>query len=127
MANDTLSRVNRSRDAGKSGFRQRVNIPVLAAWLLLLAYGALVIWTASLTNEDASFSRQLLGMGLGAGLAFLCWRSDFSGLANLSTVLIVLDIIVLFSPYIPGLSYTGGLGMTGWDQDPAHRPDLPAG
>lgn len=118
MANDTLSRVNRSRDAGKSGFRQRVNIPVLAAWLLLLAYGALVIWTASLTNEDASFSRQLLGMGLGAGLAFLCWRSDFSGLANLSTVLIVLDIIVLFSPYIPGLSYTGGLGMTGWIKIP---------
>lgn len=101
----------------RGGFRQKVNVPVLVAWLCLLAYGSLVIWTASLTIAEASFTRQLVGIGLGAILAFLCWRSDFSGLAGMTTILLVVDLIVLFSPYIPGLSYNAK-GMTGWIKIP---------
>lgn len=99
--------------ASKSSFRQKVNIPVLVAWLCLLAYGSVVIWAASQTNPDASFTRQLVGIGLGVVLAFVCWRSDFSGLAGMTTVLLIIDLAVLFSPYIPGLSYNAK-GMTGW-------------
>ena len=117
MQQDSLKRVNKRIDASRSGIRQKVSVPVLLAWLALLVYGALVIWTASLTIEEASFSRQLVGMGIGVALAALCWRSDFSGLANISTVLLVVDIIVLFSPYIPGLSYNAK-GMTGWIRFP---------
>ena len=101
----------------RGGFRQKVNVPVLVAWLCLLAYGSLVIWTASLTIAEASFTRQLVGIGLGAILAFLCWRSDFSGLAGMTTILLVVDLIVLFSPCIPGLSYNAK-GMTGWIKIP---------
>lgn len=118
MASDSLKRVNKQMDSHRGGFRQKVNLPVLVAWILLMAYGAFVIWTASLTNANASFSRQLLGMGIGVFFAFLCWRTDFSGLANVSTVLLVVDVIVMFTPKIPGLSYTGGLGMTGWIKIP---------
>lgn len=117
MAQDSLKRVNKRMTASKSSLRQKVNIPVLVAWLCLLAYGAVVIWTASLTIAEASFSRQLVGMGLGLILAFLCWRSDFSGLAGMTTVLLVVDLAVLFSPYIPGLSYNAK-GMTGWIRIP---------
>lgn len=101
----------------KGGFRQKVNVPVLIAWVCLLAYGSLVIWTASLTIVEASFTRHLVGIGLGVVLAFLCWRSDFSGLAGMTTVLLVVDLVVLFSPYIPGLSYNAK-GMTGWIKIP---------
>lgn len=117
MSTDALKRVNKRMDAAKSGFRQKVSIPVLVAWLALLAYGAFVIWTASLTIEEASFTRQLVGIGLGCILAFICWHTDFSGLAGMTTVLLVLDLIVLFSPYIPGLSYNAK-GMTGWIKIP---------
>ncbi len=117
MARDALTRVNKRMGSSRSAFRQKVSVPVLVAWLALLVYGAFVIWTASLTISDASFSRQLLGIGLGMALAAVCWRTDFSGLAGMTTVLLVLDLIVLFSPYIPGLSYSAK-GMTGWIQVP---------
>lgn len=117
MAKDALTRVNKRMVAGKAGFGQKFNIPVLIAWVMLLVYGAFVIWTASLTIAEASFMRQLVGMGLGLVLAFICWKSDFSGLSGMTTVLLVLDLIVLFSPYIPGLSYNAK-GMTGWIKIP---------
>lgn len=117
MAQDSLKRVNKHMSSDKGGFRQKVSVPVLVAWACLIAYGALVIWTASLTIPEASFTRQLVGIGLGSVLAFLCWRSDFSGLAGMTTVLLVIDLVVLFSPYIPGLSYNAK-GMTGWIKIP---------
>ena len=39
-------------------------------------------------------------------------------LLSLIHILLVIDLIVIFSPKIPGLSYTGGLGMTGWIKIP---------
>ena len=116
--NDSLKRVNRRLGAARTGLRQMVSLPVLVAWLALLAFGSLVIWTASLTIADASFSRHLLGVGLGAAVAIACWRADFSGLSGMSTLLLVLDVAIIFTPYIPGLSWTGGLGMTGWVKIP---------
>ena len=46
-----------------------------------------------------------------------CWKTDFRGLSNITTVLMVIDIIVIFLPYVPGLSYSAK-GMTGWIQIP---------
>lgn len=114
----SLERVNKHLSAERGTFRQRVNIGVLVASVLLIAYGALVIWSASLSIADASFPRHLLGIGIGAVLAVLIWRTDLRGLANISTALLIIDVIVIFSPKIPGLSYTGGLGMTGWVKIP---------
>ena len=117
MAQDALKRVNRKQASGRGGLRSKVSIPVLIAWVALLAYGAFVIWTASLTISEASFSRQLLGIGMGVVLALICWRSDFSGLSGMATALLILDIVVMFTPYIPGLSYNAK-GMTGWIRIP---------
>lgn len=114
---DALKRVNRKLGQTRGSLARSINIPVLLAATALIAYGALVIWTASLTIADASFSRHLLGIGLGAVLAVFCWNFDFRGFANLSTPLLVIDLIVIFSPYIPGLSYNA-MGMTGWIQIP---------
>ena len=113
----SLKRVNKKVVSSRNSFSQRVNVPVLVATLGLVIYGILVIWTASLSISNASFPRHLVGVGLGAILSILVWRTDLRGLANMSTVLLVLDIIVIFSPYIPGLSYNAK-GMTGWVQIP---------
>ncbi len=114
----SLEKLNRTLAAGRSTFRQRVNIGVLASTVLLVAFGAVVIWTASLSIANASFPRHLMGIGVGLVLAVLIWRQDLRGLADIPTALLVIDIIVIFSPKIPGLSYTGGLGMTGWIKIP---------
>lgn len=118
MAQDSLKAVNKRWDTNRSAFRQKVNLPVLIAWLALLGFGTFVMWTAASSIPEISISRQLLGIGLGMGLAFICWRFDFSVLSGMSTVLLVIDVLVMFTPYIPGLSYTGGLGMTGWIKIP---------
>ena len=114
----SLDRVNKQLSASRGTFRQKVHIGVLLAAVALVAYGAIIIWSASQFKADASFSRHLLGIGIGAVLAVLVWRTDLRGISNFSTALLVVDLIVIFSPKIPGLSYTGGLGMTGWIKIP---------
>lgn len=112
-ATESIKRLNKHMTSARNSFSQQVSVPMLLAVLCLIAYGALVIWTASSSIAVASFSRHLLGIGLGAMLGIACWKLDYRGLANMSTFLLVLDIIVIFSPYIPGLSYNAK-GMTGW-------------
>ena len=93
----SLDRVNKQLSASRGTFRQKVHIGVLLATVALVAYGAIIIWSASQFKADASFSRHLLGIGIGAVLAVLVWRTDLRGISN---------------------SYTGGLGMTGWIKIP---------
>lgn len=113
----SLNRVNRKISTQRSSFRQLVNPGVLIAWVLLMAYGAVIIWSASLTNAEASFSRHLLGIGIGVVVAAVIWHIDLRNLANISNVLLVVDIVLVFLPYVPGLSVTAQ-GMTGWIRIP---------
>ena len=52
-SSDALKRVNRQVSATRGSFSRNVNIPLLVAVVLLIAYGALVIWSASLTMPEA--------------------------------------------------------------------------
>lgn len=94
-----------------------VFLPQLVPALLLILYGAVVIWSASLTNPDAVFSRHILGIALGLVSAALIWRFDCRALANMSTALLVIDALLLISPRIPGLSWSTR-GLTGWVRIP---------
>ncbi len=113
----SLRRVNRSRSQAKGSWRSTLQVGVLAAWVGLMAFGSLVIWSASLTIADASFSRHLLGIALGIICATAVWRSDLRNLANISTALLVADIVCIFLPFVPGLSHNAQ-GMTGWIRFP---------
>ena len=42
--------------------------------LLVVAFGAVVIWSASLTISEASFPRHVLGVAMGLVVAALVWR-----------------------------------------------------
>ena len=95
---EALKRVNKHVGQSRGTLKQRVSIPVLIAVVGLLAFGCLIIWSASLTISAASFSRHLIGIALGAVLAVICWRTDFRGASNMTTVLLVIDIIVIFLP-----------------------------
>ena len=81
--------------------------------ILLIAYGLVVVWSASLTNSNASLSRQAVGAVLGLVAAAFVWRYDYRQLAGYSTWLLVLDVVLMISPRIPGLASSAN-GMTGW-------------
>lgn len=113
----SLKRVNKQISSSKGSFRQMVNVGVLIAWIGLLIFGTLVMWTASLSISEASFPRHLLGIGIGVVFAIAAWRFDFSNFANISTILLVVDIVLIFLPNVPGLKYSA-MGMTGWIRIP---------
>ncbi|MDO4805668.1 MAG: FtsW/RodA/SpoVE family cell cycle protein [Coriobacteriales bacterium] len=85
--------------------------------MLLVMFGALVIWSASLTIPEASFVRHLVGIVLGIVAAVAMWRYDYSVFADKTTTLLVLDIVLMLLPSVPGLGYNA-MGMTGWIQIP---------
>ena len=95
---NSLKKVNKKIAMSRGGLRSQVNLGVLIAWLGLLAFGTLVMWSASFSNPEVSFSRHLLGIGLGIFVAVVIWNLDLSNLANISTVLLVADIIIFFLP-----------------------------
>lgn len=92
-------------------------LPQLIPCAFLILYGVIVIWSASLTNPDASFPRHLLGIALGIAVAAFIWRFDYRRLQTLTTPLLILDAILMISPRIPFLS-AYAKGMTGWIKIP---------
>lgn len=101
------------RMPGRGGFLRELYWPNLIPAALLVALGLVVVWSVSLTNSNASLPKQALGAALGlVGAAFI-WRYDYRNLQNLSTWLLVLDIVLMLLPHVPFISQSGG-GMTGW-------------
>ncbi len=114
-------------DAGKSpthakvthkrGLRAKLNLPTLLPALLLLAYGLLTVWSASLTIAEASLPRQLVGALMGLAGATVLWHYDYRVLANYTNVLFGIAVFLILMPKIPGLGITAK-GMTGWVKIP---------
>jgi rod shape determining protein RodA len=92
-------------------------LPVLVPAVLLIIYGLVVVWSASLSIAEASLPRQLVGLALGLAGAVLIWRFDYRRLANFTNMLLVVDIVLFLLPMVPGLGYEAK-GMTGWIQIP---------
>lgn len=113
----SLKKVNAQNSRVRKGFADIINIPLLVVTVLLLVYGAIVIWSASLSIVHASLSRHLLGIAIGLAFAFAMWSFDYRTFANFSSALLIVDLIVIFLPYIPFLSYSAK-GMTGWIKIP---------
>ncbi|SEH58126.1 MULTISPECIES: FtsW/RodA/SpoVE family cell cycle protein [Atopobiaceae] len=92
-------------------------LPQLIPALLLVVYGSVVIYTASLTIADASFVRHLVGVAMGAAGALAIWHYDYRAFANMSKALLITDAVLMLLPSVPGLGYSA-LGMTGWIKIP---------
>ncbi|MGI6229484.1 MAG: FtsW/RodA/SpoVE family cell cycle protein [Tractidigestivibacter sp.] len=85
--------------------------------MLLIVYGVIVIWSASLTISEASFPRHLLGIALGIVCSVVVWHYDYRNLQSMTRALFVIDCILMISPRIPGLGYYAN-GITGWVRIP---------
>jgi rod shape determining protein RodA len=78
-----------------------VNIPLLLVVAALTAYGLLVVYSATMGNADFSFSRQLLGVGIGVVLMIALWRLDYHRLTVLAIPLLILAFVLIISPLLP--------------------------
>lgn len=102
-----------ARMPGRGGLLGELYLPVLIPTILLIAYGLVVVWSASLSNSNASLSRQAIGVVLGFICAAIVWRTDYRIFQNMSTWLLVLDVALMIMPRLPFLGYNAN-GMTGW-------------
>lgn len=101
----------------KNGFASKVYLPVLIPAVLLVIYGLVVIWSASLSITEASLPRQAAGVAIGLVCGAILWHYDYRNFANITTALLVIDIVLMLLPSIPGLGYSAK-GMTGWIKVP---------
>ena len=100
-----------------TGISQVLYLPQLLFTLALIVFGAVVIWSASLTIPEASFPRHIFGIILGMVGAYGVWRYDYRTLSNVSTALLIADVVLMLLPKVPGISWSA-MGMTGWIRIP---------
>lgn len=79
------------------------NPPFLFFMIVLVAYGLLVQFSATATDADYSFSRQLTGVAVGVVLFVLITRMDYHVLSGYTTVFLIINVVLLLSPHIPGI------------------------
>lgn len=80
-----------------------INPPFIFFILALVFYGLLVQFSATSSDPDYSFTRQLMGVGVGMFLFAALTRVDYHVLSGYTTVFLVVNIVLLLSPHIPGI------------------------
>ena len=80
-----------------------VNPPFVFFIIALVAYGLLVQFSATSSDPDYSFTRQLMGVGVGLVLFAVISRVDYHVLSGYTTVFLIINVVLLLSPHIPGI------------------------
>lgn len=94
-----------------------VNVPLLVIVGALVTYGTVVIQSAlsGMDGGDALFKRHLFGIAVGVVAMFVAWAIDYRKYRAWLPALVVLDLLLIVSPKIPGLGDTAK-GATSWLQ-----------
>ncbi|WP_420840403.1 rod shape-determining protein RodA [Adlercreutzia agrestimuris] len=90
------------------------NLPFMLVVALLVGYGLVVVYSAVSVDADYSFSRQLMGVAAGAVLMLVVWRVDYRALAGFTMVFLIINVVLILSPHIPGLGTDAGMGAKSW-------------
>lgn len=90
-----------------------VPFALLAVVIVVLALGLVTVYVATLADPDYSFPRQLLGVGLGVVAMAAFWVFDYRRFSHMVVPLLVLDIILMLLPMVPGLGDNVN-GATSW-------------
>ena len=101
-----------SRPSGK-GILSALNIPFLVVAALLVAYGLLVVYSAVRVDEDYSFSRQLVGVGIGMVVMAIIWAFDYRRLSDYTILFLIINVVLILSPHLPVIG-VNTMGATSW-------------
>ncbi|PKQ19781.1 MAG: rod shape-determining protein RodA [Actinobacteria bacterium HGW-Actinobacteria-6] len=97
--------------------RDSVNGPLMLLVISLLAYGSVMVSsaTAGMTGGPGLFRRHLVGIAIGLVPMVIAWAIDYKKLKHWTGPLLILFAFLLISPRIPGLGTTAK-GATSWLQ-----------
>lgn len=91
-----------------------LNLPFIVVVALLVCYGLVVVWSAVANDPDYSFTRQAAGVAAGIVTMVVIWRFDYRRLAGMTRVFLVVNVVLILSPHIPGLGTDAGMGAQSW-------------
>lgn len=91
-----------------------LNLPFIVVVACVVAYGLVIVYSAVRGDEDYSFSRQLAGVAVGLALMVLVWRFDYRRLSDFTTLFLIVNVVLILSPHIPGLGTDAGMGAQSW-------------
>ncbi|PKQ36982.1 MAG: rod shape-determining protein RodA [Actinobacteria bacterium HGW-Actinobacteria-1] len=97
--------------------RDSVNVPIMLFTIALLAYGTVMVSsaTAGMTGGSGLLKRHVLGVVVGLVPLVVAWAIDYKKLKHWTGPLLTLFAFLLVSPRIPGLGTTAK-GATSWLQ-----------
>ncbi len=101
----------------RSGVLRAVNPVLIAAVLLLVVYGSVMVNSAvsGMSAGPAMFRRHLFGLAVGLVPLIVAWIFDYRKLQAWVGPLVILDALLILSPRIPGLG-DAAKGATSWLQ-----------
>lgn len=89
----------KARSTGNS----RINVSLLVVVVLLTICGLVTVYSATLTDSDYSFWRQVAGVGAGVVLMVLVFIFDYRRFSDWLIPLIILDVVLILLPALPGI------------------------
>ena len=103
-----------SRSAGHSRRFPWLNLPFLVVIVLLVGYGLTIVYSAVRVDADYQYSRQIGGVAVGVICMILMWRFDYRRLSEYTTLFLIVNVVLILSPHIPGLGTDAGMGAKSW-------------
>lgn len=91
-----------------------LNLPFIVVVTLLVSYGLVVVLSAVTDDPDYRFTNQLAGVALGAVVMIFVWRFDYRRLSDFTTLFLVVNVVLILLPHIPGLGTDAGMGAQSW-------------
>lgn len=84
--------------AGRFG---SVNVPFVAVVALLVMLGLTVVFSATSSNSDYSFSRQAMTVAVGIVVMLVLWRVDYRVLSDFTFLFLIINVVLILSPHLP--------------------------
>ena len=92
-----------------------LHLPLAIVITLLVGYGLIIVYSAVRADGDYQYSRQLGGVAVGlVFMMILVWRFDYRRLSDYTTLFLIINVVLIMSPHIPGLGTDAGMGARSW-------------
>ena len=112
---DSLRRPNAAASAASKPRRfPWLHLPLAIVITLLVGYGLIIVYSAVRADGDYQYSRQLGGVAVGLVFMILVWRFDYRRLSDYATLFLIINVVLIMSPHIPGLGTDAGMGARSW-------------
>ena len=112
---DSLRRPNAAASAASKPRRfPWLHLPLAIVITLLVGYGLIIVYSAVRAAGDYQYSRQLGGVAVGLIFMILVWRFDYRRLSDYTTLFLIINVVLIMSPHIPGLGTDAGMGARSW-------------